>query len=140
MSVMARRRTERTVFLPWERQGGILRRFGLSRLRYAVLALAGAALLFSVGLRERRAADVRSTRAAILVARRAVDDFRADHDGSCPKAGFEELVATGYLAQVPHDAWGRPLRLLCPSRRPDKTYDLLSDGPDGEPWGLDRVE
>jgi general secretion pathway protein G len=138
---MARRRGgERTVFLPWERQGTLLRRLGLSRLRYFVTALVVVLLLVIVALRERRDADVRTTRATLLVARRAVDDFRADHDGECPHGDLAELARAGYLREPPRDAWERPLRLVCPSRRADKPYDLLSDGPDGEPWGLDRVE
>ena len=138
---MARRRAgERTVFLPWERQGNLLRRLGLSRLRYFVLAVAVLGVLVLVAVRQKRGSDVRSTRATILVARRAVDNYRADHDGECPRATFDDLVRNGYLATPPRDAWGLELRLVCPSRRADKPYDLLSDGPDGQPWGLDRVE
>jgi hypothetical protein len=29
---------------------------------------------------------------------------------------------------------------VCPSRREGLAYDLSSDGPDGEPGGLDRIE
>jgi general secretion pathway protein G len=46
----------------------------------------------------------------------------------------------GYLAIDPVDAWGRPLRLTCPGRNDPTRYDLMSDGPDGELGGLDRVE
>ena len=38
------------------------------------------------------------------------------------------------------DAWGRPLRLLCPGFANPRGYDLMSDGPDGVLGGLDRVE
>ena len=138
---MARRRSgERTVFLPWERQGGFVRRLGLGRLRVAAAVVAGALALFLLGRRERQVSNARSTRATLLVVRRGVDAYRADHEGQCPKGSFDELVARGYLAHVPVDAWGRVLRLTCPSRRADRPYDLLSDGPDGEPWGLDRIE
>jgi len=138
---MARRRSgERTVFLPWERQGGLVRRLGLGRLRVAAAIVASVLALLLLGRRERKLSRERSTRATLLVVRRGVDAYRADHEGQCPKGSFDELVARGYLAHAPVDAWGRGLRLTCPSRRPDRPYDLLSDGPDGEPWGLDRVE
>ena len=58
---------------------------------------------------------------------------------SVPKQ-LEELETTGYLNDLPDDAWGRPLRFLCPSRREGIAYDLSSDGPDGEPGGLDRIQ
>ena len=113
---MARRRLgERRVFLPWERQGA-LRRLGLRRARPLVVAALFAAALGGL------------------------DTYRADHVGQCPPGGLDELAQRGYLAQAQGDAWGRPLRLSCPGRRPGKAYDLLSDGPDGEPGGLDRVE
>lgn len=138
---MARRRSrDRSVFLPWERQGSVLRRLGLSRARPFVLGLLALGLLGLLFAHERHQARVRATRAVLLVARRGVDSFRADHDGACPKGGLDEVVAGGYLAQVPRDAWRQPLRLVCPARRPGKAYELLSDGPDGEPGGLDRVE
>ena len=138
---MARRRSgERTVFLPWERQGGLVRRLGLGRLRVAAAALLAVLALALLGRREQKLSRERSTRATLLVVRRGVDAYRADHEGQCPKGAFEELVSHAYLAHLPVDAWGRPLRLICPSRRADRPYDLLSDGPDGDPWGLDRVE
>jgi general secretion pathway protein G len=46
----------------------------------------------------------------------------------------------GAFDSTPSDAWGRPLRLICPSGRPGYEYELMSDGPDGEPGGLDRIE
>ena len=135
-----RRHGERTVFLPWERQGGLVRRLGLGRIRVAAAVLLGVLVLGMLGHREKKLARERSTRATLLVVRRGIDAYRADHEGKCPKGSFDELVSRGYLAQLPVDAWGNPVRLSCPSRRPDKPYDLVSDGPDGEPLGLDRVE
>jgi general secretion pathway protein G len=40
---------------------------------------------------------------------------------------------------APRDAWERPLRIQCPGRDRAR-YDLFSDGPDGLPGGLDRIE
>ena len=34
---------------------------------------------------------------------------------------------------------GKPLRLSCPGAEHAR-YDLSSDGPDGRPGGLDRIE
>jgi general secretion pathway protein G len=137
--VSFRKPQPRTVYLPWERRGGIVRRLGLSRARPFLIALGAVALLVVVTGRERQRAAQRSTRAAILVTRQAVDLFRADHDGRCPRT-LEELASTGYITTVPRDAWGHRLRLLCPSRIDGVTYQLMSDGPDGEPGGLDRIE
>src|SRR5262245_16292793 len=115
---MARRRArERTVFLPWERQGSLLRRAGVSRVRSIAIGLVVASILLGLVVHERRRAAERSTRATLLVARRGIDSFRADHDGACPKGGLEEVVASGYLPRVPVDAWKQPLRLVCPARR-----------------------
>ena len=69
----------------------------------------------------------------------AVSTYRADHGAACPK-GLGDLVALGYLHADAVDAWGRPLRLECPGRRDALGFDLSSDGPDGLPGGLDRVQ
>jgi general secretion pathway protein G len=127
------------IYLPWERRGGITRRLGLARLRPFFLALVVLSILVLLGIRERQRTGERSTRAALLVVRRALDAYRADHDGRCPKQ-LDELETARYLTDLPDDAWGRPLKLVCPSRREGVAYDLSSDGPDGEPGGLDRIE
>ncbi|RYE76530.1 MAG: general secretion pathway protein GspG [Myxococcales bacterium] len=138
---MARRRAhKRTIYLPWEHQGGWLRRLGLARVQPFVALLLLAAGLSALAAREQYKTRVRSTRAALLAARRAIDAYRADHSGECPRGGLDELAASGYLPALPYDAWQHRLRLVCPSRRPAHAYDLYSDGPDGEPGGLDRVE
>jgi len=97
------------------------------------------AFLLLVGMRERRASGVRQTRAALARTRQAVDAYLADHDGGCP-ADFGELTRYGTGEKLPRDAWGKPLRLVCPARREGTDYELMSDGPDGEPGGLDRIE
>jgi len=134
-----RKPSSRTVYLPWERRGGIVRRLGLGRLRPFLFVLVGVALLAVITVRERQRTAQRATRSAILVARQAVDAYRADHEGRCPR-GLEELETTGYLARAPKDAWGHKLRLVCPSRVEGVTYQIMSDGPDREPGGLDRIE
>ncbi len=137
---MRRRRNEpQRVFFPWERRRGVLGALGRARLKLG-LALAVLGLL-ALGLRarEEHAASVRATRAQISNATRHVASYRADHKGKCPEA-LAELVKQGYARDVPLDAWGRPLRLTCPGRRDTRGFDLSSDGPDGVPGGLDRVE
>jgi general secretion pathway protein G len=135
----SRKPAARSIFLPWERRVGLLRRLGLSRLRPFLLAMAALAVIAVIGVRERHKTGERATRAAIAVVRRGLDAYRADHEGKCPRQ-IEDLETLGYLSDVPDDAWGRPLRLTCPSRREGAAYDLSSDGPDGEPGGLDRIE
>lgn len=135
---MAKRRQSR-VFFAWERPAGF---FGLlSRTRVRLFLVVSTLVLSGIVVhaRERHASGVRATRAVITQTWNAVFAFRADHEGACPK-DLKDLTAGGYLRDIPMDAWGKPLRLVCPGRRHPETFDIVSDGPDGIPGGLDRVE
>ncbi len=132
-------RNERSVFFPWERRPGVRSFLGRARARWTLAAVLGVVAIVLLGRRERRASEVSATRATITLAMRAVSEWRADHDRSCPTS-LADLVSGGYLHQVPRDAWGRPLRVVCPGRKDPRGFDVSSDGPDGEPGGLDRVE
>lgn len=135
---MKRRRTSK-VFFPWERRRGLFGLIGRARVRVALgVVLAGLVVVWIRG-REERAAGIRATRASITTTYRAVSAYRADHAGACPK-DLGELVLGGYSRGAPVDAWGRPLRLTCPGRRDPALFEISSDGPDGVPGGLDRVE
>ncbi|HVJ90517.1 MAG TPA: type II secretion system protein GspG [Labilithrix sp.] len=135
---MKRRRASK-VFFPWERRRGVFGVIGRARLRIVLgIGLAFAIIVWVRG-REERAAGIRATRASITTMFRAVASYRADHAGACPKE-LTELVTGGYSRDVPVDAWGRPLRLTCPGRRDALGFEISSDGPDGIPGGLDRVE
>lgn len=136
---MAKRRRVSSIILPWERRGGLVRRLGLARARPFLLVIFVLGLLVLIGARDRRRTGERATRASLLVVRQAIDAYRADNEGKCPKR-LDDLRAGSYLAEVPQDAWGRPFRLTCPGRKDPYGYDLSSDGPDGEPGGLDRIE
>jgi general secretion pathway protein G len=131
-----RRSVERRIFFPWEGHGGFRRWLGLGRFRPFALAVGAVVVVVLVGLRERRAAGLRETRASLLDAHRAVETYLIDHDGGCPPS-LEAVTEDGHM---PRDAWGRPLRLICPGRRADSRFELMSDGPDGIPEGLDRIE
>jgi general secretion pathway protein G len=134
-----RRATERRVFFRWERRGSWLFRLGLHRARPFLVALMVVAVAGVVALRERRQAGIRQTRATLLALREALDSYLADSGGECP----ERLVALtdyGSFKTIPRDAWGRPFRLTCPGRNEGARYELASDGPDGKPGGLDRIE
>lgn len=132
-------RSDRKVFFPWERRRGLFGVLGRARVRLVAAVVVVLALILWIRGREEQSAGVRSTRATITWASQAVASYRADHGGSCPKE-LGELVTGGYARDVPVDAWGRPLRLTCPGRRDAQGFDLSSDGPDGIPGGLDRVE
>ncbi len=136
---MARARSEPRVFFPWERKRGFLGALARARVRQVLVVLAIVAVIVLLRRREEHAAAVRATRATITTAGRAVEMYRADHAGQCPKT-LADVVAAGYSREMPLDAWGRPLRLLCPGRRDTLGFDLTSDGPDGIAGGLDRVE
>lgn len=96
-------------------------------------------VLVTIVRREGRASSLRATRASIGDVVRATSEYRAANGGNCPPT-LEDLVRSGYLLEVPLDGWERPLRLVCPGRKDPKGFDVVSDGPDGEPFGLDRVE
>jgi general secretion pathway protein G len=134
-----RRRGESKVFFPWERRRGALGVLGRARVKLVLAGIALVVLVVWIRGREEKAAGVRATRARITTAQRAVAAYRADHAGSCPRE-LGELVAGGYARDVPVDAWGRSLRLACPGRRDPVGFEVSSDGPDGVPGGLDRVE
>jgi len=127
------------VFFPWERRRGLLGAIGRARLRWILAFVALVVFVVVVRRREERAAAVRATRASIDTAFHGVIAFRAGHAGACPR-DWGEVVAAAYLKDVPLDAWGHPLRLTCPGRSDKTGFDLSSDGPDGLPGGLDRVE
>ena len=137
--MVKRKAREQTIFFPWERPGSFIKRLGLSRARIAVAFAFFVGLLVLLGVRERHTIGVRLTRATIGTVAKGVDKYRADHDGQGPK-DIADLKKEGYIAFDPVDAWGRPLRLLCPGFSRTRGYDLMSDGPDGAFGGLDRVE
>lgn len=136
----SRKRLEPRIFFPWERRGGLLSLLLMRRrTRSVVLAGMGVALVVWIALAERQRTRVRETQATLRDVRAAVDAYLAEHDGGCPP----DIALTGAFGPpsvVPVDAWGRPLRFRCPGWRPDVAYDLSSDGPDGIPGGLDRIE
>jgi general secretion pathway protein G len=137
---MLRRRTEsRRVFFPWEKRRGALGFLGRARTRLTIVAALILFLVVAVRRREEKLASIRATRANIDLADWAVSSYRADHSGACPRE-LGELVAGGYVRDAPVDAWGRGLRLTCPGARDPRGFDVYSDGPDGLPGGLDRVE
>jgi general secretion pathway protein G len=137
---MARRRpAERHIFFPWERRGGIFRRVRIDQVGPVLGLGALLTLVTLVAIHERQQAGIRRTRATILNVRTSVDAYLSDHDGGCPAAGLERMVNDPDNAGGPRDAWGKPLRLACPGAEHAR-YDLFSDGPDGKPGGLDRIE
>src|SRR4051812_37523537 len=136
---MLRRRTDSRVFFPWERKRGPLGVLGRARARLVIVAVALVAFVVLVRRHEETLASIRATRASITTATRAVSSYRADHAGACPR-DVAELVTAGYARDLPIDAWGKALRVTCPGKRDGQGFDVSSDGPDGAPGGLDRVE
>lgn len=139
MGMMRRRRGEERIFFPWESRGGFRRWLGLSRVRSVLVGLSVVGFIVLIGARERRRAGIRQTRATLLDVREAVDAYIADHDGGCPPS-LAAVEQYGNFRSLPRDAWGDSLRLICPARHPDAEYELMSDGPDGKPGGLDRIQ
>ena len=139
MSASRRFAGERRIWFPWERRGGLRSLLMLGRVGPVLVVLGVLGFIATLGVRERHRAGVRQTRATLVGVRRAIDAFRADNDGACP-SGLDKLSAYGNFKDGPTDAWGHALRFVCPARREGDAYQLFSDGPDGEPGGLDRVE
>lgn len=136
---MARPRHRSSIFFPWEGHRGLHGIFRTGRVRPVLTGLAVVGFLSLVVAREREKSGIRETRATLLDVRRALDAYMAENDGNCPKT-LDEVRDFGAFETLPTDAWGHTLRLVCPARRPGERYELLSDGPDGRPGGLDRIE
>jgi general secretion pathway protein G len=136
---MALRRRTSNVFFPWEKRRGVAGVWGRARGKLVLTSVLALSAFFWIRAREERAAGVRATRATLSTTYAALYVARADRPGFCPK-NLAELVSGGYLSETPMDAWGRPLRIACPGRRDPHGFELTSDGPDGVPYGLDRVE
>jgi general secretion pathway protein G len=134
-----KRRRDSKVFFPWERRRGIFGVIGRARVRVVLGASIALAIVVGIHGREEKAAGIRATRASITTMYHAVASYRADHGSACPRE-LAELVTGGYVRDLPVDAWGRPLRLTCPGRTDPQRFEVASDGPDGLPGGLDRVE
>ena len=130
---------DKRIFFPWERRGGLFRAFRLQRLRPFLAAAAVVALIGVIWVRERTATGIRVTRTTMADVSRSLDLYLADHGGQCPRR-FEQLQPYGRSKGTPRDAWGNPLRLTCPSPKGLLPYHLMSDGPDRQPGGLDRIE
>ncbi len=130
---------EPMVFFPWERHRGVRSLFIRARARQVLLVVCALTAFAWLRARQRHVSQVRATRATITRTIYAIGAWRADHDRGCP-GSLADLVSGGYLSELPRDAWARPLRMVCPGRKDPQGFDLSSDGPDGEPGGLDRVE
>jgi general secretion pathway protein G len=133
------RRPEPLVFFPWEKRRGLVGAFGRRRAGVVLSMVAVLGVLSAIYELRERSAAVRATRATITTTSRALYAYRADHGGACPRK-LSDLATGSYVREEPLDAWGRPLRLTCPGRKDPIGFDLSSDGPDGVPGGLDRVE
>ena len=134
-----RRSKDRSVILPWEHAGSIFRRPGMSRIRPVLTIIAVALVFVLIAQREKNDSGIRATRASLLVLRSAVDAYRANNNGECPRE-LADLERKHFIKKVPLDAWGRPFLLTCPGLFDREGYELSSAGPDGIPGGLDRVE
>jgi general secretion pathway protein G len=138
--VILKRDTNRRILFPWEGRGGVRRFIELGRVRPIALGAIVLTLLVTIGVREHRAAGIRRTQATLLGVRPAIEAYMADHDGGCPP-GLSALSAQyARFKDLPTDAWGQPLRLICPAETAGKSYLLESGGPDGVPGGLDRIQ
>ncbi len=135
----SRAHSSTSILFPWEGRTGLSRFLRAHRVRPVLVLVLALALFGSIASRERRAAGVRQSRATLLALRPAVDAYMSENGGACPP-DLERGLDLSAFRKLPVDAWGQPFRLVCPSRRTGERYELSSDGPDGVPGGLDRIE
>jgi hypothetical protein len=139
-----RRNGESRIMFPWEKRRARLAWITRRHARAAALVVLALLLVWALaGVESRRRATF-ATRATIGNVMRAVEAYRADHDGHCP-ATIAELVTPGegaepYLAHTPRDGWGRTLRMRCPGRKHPRSADVVSGGPSGTFEDLDQIE
>jgi general secretion pathway protein G len=134
-----KRHSQQRILFPWDVRVGVLRWLLLGRMR-SILTVGAVVLFVSlIAMREREQSGVRQTRAALFDIRRAVESYMAEHDGACPP-NLESVAPLVKGEGIRKDAWQRPLELSCPGKRSGLAYELMSDGPDGVPGGLDRIE
>ena len=81
----------------------------------------------------------RAVHKARVACQHRVGAYLADHAGGCP-VNLAAVLDYGKFEKEPRDAWGHPFRLVCPGSTEGLAYQLMSDGPDGKPGGLDRIE
>ncbi len=139
MSMARKRISDARIFFPWESHGGMPRWIGFGRVRPIIaftLLLVGILLIAG---RESRQAGVRQTRAMLQETGLAVEAYMADNDGGCP-GGSQDVAAHLKRQVLGRDAWGQPPRVICPSRQTGLGFEVVSDGPDRTPGGLDRIE
>jgi len=124
-----RRRDEGRLYFPWERRraGARASRRWVRVATYAVLVIVPVIALMRIESQRR---SEFATRAAIVRVQRAVETFRVDHEGRCPR-DFSELLAPGqplepYLVRVPSDGWGRAVTFQCPGRIHPESADVTS--------------
>ncbi len=134
-----RSRQERRIFFPWEGRGGLRRFLAMGRFWPVLVLGLFASLVSFIASRERLAAGERQSLVAINRVRPAVERYLLEHEGACP-TNLSEVLEYLDLPELPSDAWGQPLRLVCPSIRDGVDFVLMSDGPDGKAGGLDRIE
>jgi hypothetical protein len=141
---MKRRRPQRSpILLPWERQNAWLREL-VSGQRWRSL-LTGLCVVGVLAFAYRAAdhrARVRSTRAAIAEARRAVETFVAEM-GRCPRSTVELVhppkTGAHYLDSVPTDGWGNTLYVRCQGGGGYDIAEVISAGPGGSFLDDDNV-
>jgi general secretion pathway protein G len=117
----------------------VRRFFARGRMFSILLVLLIFGTIYSMVQRERYEAGVRRTVRALSVVRPLVERYLLVKEGECP-TDLEAVRLQHSMNALPRDGWGRPLRLVCPSVRPGVEYVLMSDGPDGKPGGIDRIE
>ncbi|MEM7448079.1 MAG: type II secretion system protein GspG [Myxococcota bacterium] len=132
------------IFLPWERRipqwSGLL---GGSRWKILLIVLLSSSLAWFLYGSAVRRARIRASQTAIAELRKAVEEFRSDHD-RCPERETELIrpprSSMRYLREIPKDGWNRSLYLRCPSLIDPDRIDVVSSGLSGSFFVDDNIQ
>ncbi len=135
MSLIRKRRTQSAIVLPWESRSlwfGPRSLFRQSKVLLGSIALGLVWIWAWCAYRE--AERVRETQLTIAEVKNVILNFRQQM-GRCPH-NVSELLAPARsnlirLRYQPTDAWGKPLKMICPGHFHRESVDVVSAGPDG---------
>lgn len=81
-------------------------------------------------------AQLDTARTEVIKIRGAVETYRVNKRGKCPKT-MEDLKAAGFIDKVAKDPWGTTYEFKCPGEKDQ--IDVVSAGPDAEMGTADDI-
>jgi general secretion pathway protein G len=81
-------------------------------------------------------AQLDTARTEVIKIRGAVETYRVNKRGKCPKT-MQDLKAAGFIDKIAKDPWGTEYELKCPGEKDQ--IDVVSAGPDAEMGTADDI-